>query len=95
MLREATTTAEYMLLDQRVMESAKNFARQAKEQLGRRVVEVGLGAGTFMRHLVDRELVIDIDMVEECRVAYERESPAAPKSAVSPSRRTRPGILSA
>ena len=70
MPREAATTAEYTLLDQRLMERAKNYfawqARLAKEQLGRRVVEVGCGAGNFTRHLTDRELVVGIDTVEEC-----------------------------
>jgi SAM-dependent methyltransferase len=70
MLREASTTAEYTLLDQRLMERAKNYfawqARLAKEELGRRVVEVGCGAGNFTRHMLDRELVVGIDTVEEC-----------------------------
>jgi SAM-dependent methyltransferase len=70
MYREASTTAEYTLLDQRLMRRATRYfawqARLAKEQLGRRVVEVGCGTGNFTQHLLDRELVIGLDVVEEC-----------------------------
>jgi SAM-dependent methyltransferase len=70
MLREVSTTAAYTLLDQRLMQHATRYfawqARLAKEQLGRRVVEVGCGTGNFTRHLVDRDLVIGLDVVEEC-----------------------------
>jgi SAM-dependent methyltransferase len=70
MLRDAATTAEYTLLDQRLMGRARNYfawqARLANEQLGQRVIEVGCGAGNFTRHLIDRELVVGIDVVEGC-----------------------------
>jgi SAM-dependent methyltransferase len=41
-------------------------ARTAKQHLGRRVIETGCGTGNFTRHLTDRELVVSMDVVEEC-----------------------------
>jgi SAM-dependent methyltransferase len=70
MQHEASTTAEYTLLDQRLMSRATRYfawqARIAKQHLGRRVIETGCGTGNFARHLVDRELVVSLDVVEEC-----------------------------
>ncbi len=70
MYREASTTAEYTLLDQRLMRRATRYfawqARLAKEQLGGRVIEVGCGTGNFTQHLTDRELVMGLDVVEGC-----------------------------
>ena len=70
MHHEATTTAEYTLLDQQLMQKATRYfawqAELAKAQLGRRVIEVGCGTGNFTRHLVDRELVVGLDVVDGC-----------------------------
>lgn len=70
MQREATTTTEYTLLDQRLMQRATRYfawqAQLAKEQLGRRIIEVGCGTGNFTQHLLDRDLVVGLDVVEEC-----------------------------
>ena len=70
MHREATTTAEYTLLDQQLMQRATRYfawqAELAKQQLGRRVIEVGCGTGNFTRHLVDRDLVVGLDIVDGC-----------------------------
>jgi SAM-dependent methyltransferase len=70
MHREACTTAQYTVRDQERMARATNYfgwqARLAREQLGRRVIEIGCGMGNFTRHLLDRELVISIDVVEDC-----------------------------
>jgi len=70
MQHNATTTDEYTLLDQRLMARAKRYfewqARTVKPHLGRRVLETGCGVGNFTRHLTDRELVVSIDVVEEC-----------------------------
>ena len=76
MFREASTTAQYTLLDQQLMQKAERYfawqAAMALEQIGKRVIEVGCGTGNFTRHLLDRELVIGLDVVEEC-VATLRE----------------------
>jgi len=70
MQHEASTTDHYTLLDQQLMSRATGYfgwqARVAKEHLGRRVIETGCGVGNFTRHLADRELVVSIDVVEEC-----------------------------
>jgi SAM-dependent methyltransferase len=70
MFREASTTAQYTLLDQQLMQKAERYfawqAAMALEQIGQRIIEVGCGTGNFTRHLLDRELVIGLDVVEEC-----------------------------
>jgi SAM-dependent methyltransferase len=70
MSREASTTAEYTLLDQQLMQRATRYfawqAELAKSELGRRVIEVGCGTGNFTRHLLDRELIVGLDVVEGC-----------------------------
>jgi SAM-dependent methyltransferase len=70
MYREASTTAEYTLLDQQLMRRATRYfawqAQMAKQQLGRRIVEVGCGTGNFTQHLLDRELVVGLDVVDGC-----------------------------
>jgi SAM-dependent methyltransferase len=70
MQHEASTTDQYTLLDQQLMGRATRYfawqAHTAKQHLGRRVLETGCGVGNFTRHLVDRELVVSMDVVEEC-----------------------------
>ncbi len=70
MQHEASTTDHYTLLDQQLMSRATRYftwqAGVAKEHLGRRVIETGCGVGNFTRHLTDRELVVSVDVVEEC-----------------------------
>jgi SAM-dependent methyltransferase len=70
MFREASTTAQYTLADQLLMQRAERyFAWQAGlvlQQTGRRVIEVGCGTGNFTRYLLDREQVVGLDVVEEC-----------------------------
>jgi SAM-dependent methyltransferase len=70
MQHEASTTDEYTLLDQQLMGRAKRYfawqARTAQQHLGNRVLETGCGVGNFTRYLVDRELVVGMDVVEEC-----------------------------
>lgn len=62
----------YTLEDQRRMGKAKNYiAWQSRLVLGElrgktRVVEVGCGVGNFTRNLLDRELVIALDVEPEC-----------------------------
>jgi SAM-dependent methyltransferase len=70
MSREASTTAQYTLADQQLMQKAERyFAWQAGmvlEHIGQRIIEVGCGTGNFTRHLLDRELIIGLDVVGEC-----------------------------
>jgi SAM-dependent methyltransferase len=79
--REALTTAEYTVADQERMKRATRYfewqAAMAKEQLGRRVIEVGCGLGNFTRHLLDRELVIALDVVPDCVEHLRGRFPAA------------------
>ena len=70
MFREASTTAQYTLADQQLMQKAERYfawqAGMALEQIGQRIIEVGCGTGNFTRHLLDRQQVIGLDVVEEC-----------------------------
>ncbi|MGA2113528.1 MAG: class I SAM-dependent methyltransferase [Bryobacteraceae bacterium] len=58
--------SEYLRADQRKMTQAKNYfawqARLVLPHLGRRVVEVGAGIGNFTGLLLDRELVVAVDL---------------------------------
>ena len=51
-----------------VMEDARRYNRwifdRVKKALGRRVLEIGCGTGTITRFLVDRELVVGVDVVD-------------------------------
>ncbi len=62
--------AKYTVEDQQRMTRAKNyFAWQSDlvtRELGQRVVEVGCGLGNFTSKLLDRELVIALDMEPDC-----------------------------
>jgi SAM-dependent methyltransferase len=70
MHREAATTAEYTLADQERMKRATRYfawqARMATEQIGQRIIEIGCGLGNFTEHLLDREFVAGVDVVEGC-----------------------------
>src|SRR5579859_7244042 len=62
--------AGYTLRDQERMARAKNYfawqGRLVTPELGRRVVEVGCGLGNFTGMLLDREVVIAIDIEPDC-----------------------------
>ena len=62
--------ASYNVADQARMAAAVNYfawqARLVKPELGRRVVEVGCGAGNFTGMLLDREAVFALDVDPEC-----------------------------
>jgi SAM-dependent methyltransferase len=64
------TDTGYTLRDQELMKGAQRYfawqARMARQELGRRVIEVGCGVGNFTRHLLDRELVMALDVEAEC-----------------------------
>ena len=80
--RIASATTDYVLRDQERMKAAQRYfawqARIARRELGRRVVEVGCGVGNFTRHLLDRELVVAMDVEAECVAQLVRnlEAPA-------------------
>ncbi len=71
-----STTSEYTVRDQQRMTKARRyFAWQSeisKAALGRRVLEVGCGLGNFTQHLLDRELILGLDIDEQC-IALHRE----------------------
>jgi len=85
MERVVQTSAEYTLRDQELMRGAERYfawqARLAKRELGRRVVEVGCGVGNFTRHLLDRELVVAIDVEAACVAELRRNVGKAPNVA--------------
>ncbi len=66
----ATIASTYALLDQERMARARNYfawqGRLVTPELGRRVVEVGCGIGNFTGTLLDREIVIALDMDANC-----------------------------
>jgi SAM-dependent methyltransferase len=78
----ASTTPEYTILDQERMKLASNYfdwqRRMTLPHLGRRVLEIGCGMGNFTRHLVDREQVVGIDVVEECVAVHQTNLGAHP-----------------
>jgi len=65
-----TARLEYLLEDQRRMAKARNYfawqGRLVRPEIGRRVVEVGCGIGNFTGMLLDRELVIALDVQQAC-----------------------------
>ena len=62
--------ADYTVRDQRRMEAASRYFqwqyRLAEHEIGRRVLEVGCGVGNVTNLLLDRELVVGIDVEPEC-----------------------------
>jgi SAM-dependent methyltransferase len=64
------TTSTYTLEDQARMSLARNYfawqGRLVTRELGRRVIEVGCGIGNFTRMLLDRDLVIALDVEPGC-----------------------------
>jgi SAM-dependent methyltransferase len=63
-------SAAYTLEDQQRMSRAKNYFawqhRLLRNELGRRVLEVGCGVGNFTGLLLDRDTVIAVDVQPEC-----------------------------
>jgi SAM-dependent methyltransferase len=67
--------AAYTLADQQRMTRAKNYfawqAALALPHLGRRVLEIGSGIGNFTQLLLDRELVVALEIEPACVEAFE------------------------
>jgi SAM-dependent methyltransferase len=67
---QVSTTSEYTVADQQRMSKAVRYfewqSRISAEALGRRVLEVGCGLGNFTQSLVERELVVGIDIDAAC-----------------------------
>ena len=61
---------DYLLEAQQRMTQARNYlawqSRLVTPELGRRIVEVGCGIGTFTGELLDREAVLALDIDPEC-----------------------------
>jgi SAM-dependent methyltransferase len=66
---------EYTVRDQQMMRRATRYflwqASRATEYLGQRVLEVGCGVGNFTSHLLDRELVVGLDVVADCVAEHD------------------------
>ena len=66
----ATIATTYALADQERMARAKNYfawqARLVTRELGRRVIEVGCGIGNFTGTLLDRDMVVAMDIDPRC-----------------------------
>lgn len=63
-------STDYTIRDQDRMSKASRYfewqAGMVKAELGQRVVEVGCGLGNFTQHLLDRQLVLSLDVEAEC-----------------------------
>lgn len=63
-------SVSFLLEDQARMAQARNYfawqSRMAIKELGQRVVEVGCGIGNFTGMLLDREIVIAMDIEPQC-----------------------------
>ncbi len=57
------------------MRHAKNYfewqSRLVEPHVGRRVLEIGCGLGNFTQHLLDRELVVGLDVEPACVEAWQ------------------------
>jgi len=71
--------AAYQVEDQQRMSRARNyFAWQAAlvlPELGQRVIELGCGLGNFTGNLLDREIVLALDVEPECIARLEARYP--------------------
>jgi SAM-dependent methyltransferase len=68
--RSTTAHADPTISDLEIMSSAPAYRRwmfdTVKQHLGRRILEVGAGIGNFTEFLLDRELVVAVDILEPC-----------------------------
>jgi SAM-dependent methyltransferase len=69
-MRDTVQSSSYMLDDLAKMSKAENYfawqGRLVRRELGQRVVEVGCGVGNFTHMLLDREVVVALDIEVEC-----------------------------
>ena len=77
--QDAASKLAYTLEDQARMTRAKNYfawqSRLVLPELGRRVVEIGCGIGNFTERLLDRELVVAVDIEQACVEQLESRFP--------------------
>ena len=75
----ATIASTYALEDQERMARAKNYfawqGRLVTPELGRRVIEVGCGIGNFTGTLLDRDMVIALDIDARCTERLKERYP--------------------
>jgi SAM-dependent methyltransferase len=75
-----TPSPAYTVRDQKMMSRAHRYfnwqSRLVRPQLGTRVLEIGCGLGNFTAQLTDREMVVALDVDEDC-VRKHRERFAA------------------
>ena len=69
----------YLLEDQERMSRAQNYfawqGRLVLRELGQRVIEVGCGLGNFTGMLLDRELVVPVDLEADCVERLQQRYP--------------------
>jgi SAM-dependent methyltransferase len=69
-LKPTSTLPTSTLVDQQAMSAARNYfdwqGRLVAPELGATVVEAGCGIGNFTRMLLDRRLVVAVDVEAEC-----------------------------
>jgi SAM-dependent methyltransferase len=75
-------SVSFILEDQARMAKARNYfawqGRLVMPELGRRVVEVGCGIGNFTGMLLDREMVVSIDIEPHCVERLQARYPDRP-----------------
>ncbi len=78
--------ADYTVRDQERMRAAQRYFNWqlalVRPWLGNRVLEIGCGIGNFTRTILDRELVVGLDVETDC-VALHREAHAGVPNVVS------------
>jgi SAM-dependent methyltransferase len=75
----ALPSTTYTLEDQQHMARAKNYfawqGRLVTRELGRRVVEVGCGLGNFTGLLLDRDVIVAVDVEPDCVARLQARYP--------------------
>src|SRR5580698_4597621 len=80
-------SVSFILDDLARMAKARNYfewqSQMVLRELGQRVVEVGCGIGNFTERLLDREIVIALDIEAECIERLQMRYPSQPNLHVS------------